>query len=377
MNLFARHFYGSPAWLLRLICTYWPEGWSRWLRALAYLLRALWITPGAWAERLFYSRQIREQVISSPPLFILGHYRSGTTLLFKLLCRHPGWSYPDGMDLLFPYTPPALSRLIRPFLGQLVRFLQINNPFYYRYFFRLEDPIEEELHFAFSIAPCSAYWGMVFARQAGLFFDSTIRFRTEKAKQEWQSAFLYGLQRLSWRKKGKRLVLKSPPATARVRALLELFPDARFIYLTRHPGEIFQSMERLVRDVLIKNYSLHRLNAAEIREFVIAHYLLLYKQFQKEKGLIPKGHLLELRYDEVVQEPFVTAKRIFDELALDGWEQFVPALQLAIRGESSYRPHPETVKPETLALVQQYWPESWAAWNKASPASTPGHADHA
>ena len=52
-----------------------------------------------WAkvERFFWDKRIRNVVIDKPPLFILGHWRSGTTYLFNLLSCDPAVSYMDSM----------------------------------------------------------------------------------------------------------------------------------------------------------------------------------------------------------------------------------------------------------------------------------------
>ena len=42
-------------------------------------------------------------------------------------------------------------------------------------------------------------------------------------------------------KYGRPLVLKSPPHTARIRLLLEMFPEARFVHIHRHPYQVFRS----------------------------------------------------------------------------------------------------------------------------------------
>jgi len=39
----------------------------------------------------------------------------------------------------------------------------------------------------------------------------------------------------------KRLLLKSPVHTARIKLLLKLFPDAQFVYIHRNPYDVFRS----------------------------------------------------------------------------------------------------------------------------------------
>lgn len=48
------------------------------------------------------------------------------------------------------------------------------------------------------------------------------------------------------------LILKSPAHTARLKLLHELFPQARFVHISRNPYEIYQSTKKLFRDLLIQ-----------------------------------------------------------------------------------------------------------------------------
>src|SRR5262245_7049205 len=50
---------------------------------------------GAVFERLLMSHRVRETKLVQPPIFVLGHWRSGTTLLHELLILDPRHTYPN------------------------------------------------------------------------------------------------------------------------------------------------------------------------------------------------------------------------------------------------------------------------------------------
>ena len=56
---------------------------------------------------------------------------------------------------------------------------------------------------------------------------------------------MYFVKSLSYRNDSRRLILKSPPSTARIGVLLEAFPRAKFVYLYRNPYDVFYSMRKL------------------------------------------------------------------------------------------------------------------------------------
>ena len=64
------------------------------------------------------------------------------------------------------------------------------------------------------------------------------------ALEAWRRTLYRFLQRITFRNP-KRLVLKSPPHTCRIRLILEMFPDARFVHIHREPYVIYQSTRHL------------------------------------------------------------------------------------------------------------------------------------
>ena len=56
-------------------------------QALYISATALALAPAAAAESLIYRKRIRETKIEKDPIFILGHWRSGTTYLQNVLSR--------------------------------------------------------------------------------------------------------------------------------------------------------------------------------------------------------------------------------------------------------------------------------------------------
>lgn len=357
-----RYFYGSPGWLLRQLSAYRPAGRGGWLLAFGYLLRSCMLIPGMWYERLFRARRIRASRISAQPLFLLGHYRCGTTLLHKLLAANPEWVYPELMDFFFPFFSPRLHAWLFPWVKKALALLHVRNPYFHQYDLRMEDPVEEDLHFAFAVSPVSTYWGFVFSGSAREWLNRTIAFRDEAVRKRWQAGYFYGIQRLSYRKKGKMLVLKSPPSMGRVGALLELFPEARFVYISRKPVDVFRSMEKMANQVIVRQFSVQGLDKDAIREMVLDHYLTLFRAYQAEKGTIPEGRLIEIRYDELMQSPLETIQKVFTTLGLGDWEAYLPHLEAALSKEKAYQPDQNPVPAELEALVKSRLPEIVAEW---------------
>src|SRR6185436_9797907 len=72
-------------------------------RAAAITVAALINSPFRWFEELRYRRQW-ESVSVAPPLFVLGHWRSGTTHLHYLLGLDDRFACPNLYQVHYPHT---------------------------------------------------------------------------------------------------------------------------------------------------------------------------------------------------------------------------------------------------------------------------------
>ena len=83
-------------------------------QALYISATALALAPAAAAESLIYRKRIRETKIEKDPIFILGHWRSGTTYLQNVLSRDEQFGWFDPVNTIgLPYSL-LLGRLIQP-----------------------------------------------------------------------------------------------------------------------------------------------------------------------------------------------------------------------------------------------------------------------
>ena len=55
-------------------------------------------------ERLFINPSFKNKKVTKAPVFIIGHWRSGTTHLHNLLCQDPQMAYASTYQSVFPDT---------------------------------------------------------------------------------------------------------------------------------------------------------------------------------------------------------------------------------------------------------------------------------
>lgn len=93
-------------------------------------------------------------------------------------------------------------------------------------------------------------------------------------------------------------MLKSPVHTARVSLLLQLFPDAQFIYIHRHPWTVLQSALNMADKTYWYSY-LNRPTPQQILDFITNQFELLFDAYEADKSLIPAGNLVEVRFEDL------------------------------------------------------------------------------
>src|SRR5579859_4802871 len=214
-----------------------------------------------------------------PPLFVLGHYRSGTTHLHNLLSVDRRFAFPTMFRSYNPHTFRVFEPLGLPLASALVPRQRLVDGMAWG----TDMPQEDELGLMM-LTGMSPYMGFVFPRRWNQ-FQRYLTFRDVPAGDvhRWQNAFRGFLQKLS-RGDSRPMLLKSPPHTARIRLLLELFPNARFVHIHRDPYTVFRSTRQLF-DRVTAMFSFQRLRRHQSPERVLQHYRTMYDGFFADRPL--------------------------------------------------------------------------------------------
>jgi hypothetical protein len=287
---------------------------SKYMRLVFNLLRLAINYPLAVGERLF-ARSIQRVDIQKDPIFIIGHFRSGTSLMYKLLSADPRWRCIREYELVFPYQSHVLKKVLKPMVQKLINYVGVKHPNFNNYAVDLDDPNEDEALLVSMGASWSAYWSYIFPLHESSAFAETIPMTSPSARAAWKSRYHYFLKRLLW-KEGGHLLIKSPLSTARVDVLLELFPNARFIHLTRNPVDVQKSMSRIWKTEILRFFCLQVPSPQTIEKQVADTHHLLTSQFQDQRNLIRPGNLAEISYDQLITNPTAVISGIYEQFNL-------------------------------------------------------------
>jgi len=291
----------------------------------------------------------------SEPLFILGHWRSGTTYLQQLLAADERFASPNMWQVLNPHTFLATERYsgILRFAGPRTRLIDNMS-------FDADIPGEDE--FATCGTLRSPFLASAFPRQAE-HYDRYLTFRgvPEEEVAEWRAALIRFYKKLTW-KYGLPLVLKSPPHTCRIRLILEMFPDARFVHLHRNPFAVFQSTSRQTL-ISLRATQLQSAHSLDLNARIIRIYRTMYDSFFEEKHVVPKGRFHELGFEELERDPVGQVKKIYERLDIPGFEEFEPSLKRHLASVSGYRKNEYPELPTAMReRIARAWERGFEEW---------------
>lgn len=327
-------------------------------------------------ERLRYGLAIRRTAIHPSPIFIIGHWRSGTTHLHNLLCQDANLGYLSTFQAMAPGFCIMGSKRIKPMLAKLAR---------KRYPTRLIDniplafdaPQEDEFAMA-SMSSLSFLHGFSFPRHADDFFNKYVLFQDLPGSEQvqWVDKYLSLLRKTTFTSQGRRLVIKNCAHSARIRTLLGLFPDAKFIFIHRNPYEVFLSTVHMHKTVLPRS-QLQDITPDGIEANVLQFYTLLMERYLADKACIPEGNLVEMRYEALEKEPLKQLRAVYDQLSLKGFADAEGNFRTYIESVSDYKKNAYTLDERVIAKVNQHWKVAFKEWGYDQVESPHQTADNA
>ncbi|MCC6124143.1 MAG: sulfotransferase [Pirellulales bacterium] len=328
----------------------------RWCMAL--IIAALsFVNFFLWAlQAIFYGRRIRSTSVAEEPIFVIGHWRSGTTLLHELLVLDSRHTYADTYACFAPDHFLVSGWFFRPILKYLLPSQRPMDNMAAGW----NHPQEDEFALC-NMGARSPYLTIVFPNrppQDQEYLD------LERAAPEglrlWKAKFRWFLQCLTLRNP-KRLVLKSPAHTCRVKVLLEMFPKARFVHIVRDPCVLFPSTVNLWKR-LYRDEGLQVPTCEGLEEHVFRTFERMYEVFERDRESIPPGQFSEVRYEELIKTPLDEMRRIYEELRLGEFERVRPDMENYFAGKKDYKTNRYQISPEMEKQIGRRWSEYLARY---------------
>jgi len=309
-----------------------------------------------------FRRQLRSPPATDPPLFIIGHWRSGTTLLHELLMLDDRFCCPTTYQCFAPGHFLLTEQMVTSALNWIMpskRPMDDVSAGWHR-------PQEDEFALA-NLGSPSPYRRMAFPVTSPDRPESLDLTTLSPADLErWRRNMRRFLTILAVRDP-RRPVLKSPPHTARMAVLADMFPGARFLHVVRDPFVVFPSTMRLWR-------SLHQSQALQVdpgdslERYVFEAFDEMYAAFERDRATLAAGQLHELRYEDLCADPVGKMREVYERFDLGGFDRVLPEFEAKAAAMKRYRTNTYNHDPRIVEEIATRWRPFIERYGYAVPA---------
>ena len=303
-------------------------------------------------------KKIADKPIEHDPLFIRGHWRSGTTFVHNVFACDHHFGYTTTYQTVFPHLVLWGQPFFKKSMAALMPDKRPTDNM------ELSPDLPQEEEFALSnMMPYTYYNFWFFPNRWMEYCDRFLTF--EKITDEERRVFMDTFDRLVKvslaNTGGTQYLSKNPPHTGRVRTLVEMYPNAKFIYLKRNPYTVFESTRSFFTNT-IQPLMLQKISNEQIVDNILEAYMRLYHRYEADKACIPEGNLVEIKFEDFEKNAFDLTKDIYSRLQLPGFDAAEADIKAYLDKKKGYKKNKYQYKDETVKLVEEHWSEVLNDW---------------
>jgi hypothetical protein len=290
------------------------------------------------------------------PVFIIGHPRSGTTFIHRLLTETDDYLSFQSWELAIPSL--TARKLLRPIIEKRIKAgKHVIFPKEVGHHTRL-DTIEEEeqlfqhicdTQFTSIIFPLGFYRGE---------FEELLWNDKASHRHASMQYFKRCLQRHIYMTGKNQVMAKMNFSSMRVKNILEYFPDARIIYILRDPISTFSSHLSLNTKVFDYKWGLKNLSKGSIEVYYDRRYRYNVQLYKYINGLIQNGELPKDRFTEVLYESLLldlddTMVRLRNFMNIPMSDALLKHIEVSCEKQKSFKREHEVSKLDKFGISEE------------------------
>jgi omega-hydroxy-beta-dihydromenaquinone-9 sulfotransferase len=316
------------------------------VRVIFLLQAALWSSLFSRLDALRFGKATSSQPLPGDPIFIVGHWRTGSTFLHQILSRDPQLTtptlfqvaQPESFLISYKYFQPLFNSLVskhRPM--DMVR-LGMNEP-------------QEDEYALYRMTRYSPLEGLVFPKSKEYFLNHVTTFLPPEAvASEWDEKLKLFFKRVAYHSEG-RIVSKNPFNSLRILHLARLFPGAKFLHIIRNPMDVVPStihMWDIVQRQNCLNRNAHRPTVAEVSTGLRKILDLMELQLNE----LPEEHYIVIRFEDLEQDPLGSLKSVYGKLQLPFTTDFEKNIRTFLSEVSDFKKNSFCLSDEDKAVIR-------------------------
>lgn len=317
------------------------------------------LSPLAALQNKRYAKQLAGQTLEYDPVFILGHWRSGTTFVHNVLSCDSHFGYNTTYQTVFPH----LMMWGQPFFKKNMSWLMPDKRPTDNMELAVDLPQEEE--FALANMMSYTYYNFWFLPQYQQeYADKYLLFNdiSEAELKVFEEVFTKLIKISLWNTGGSQFLSKNPPHTGRVKELVKMFPNAKFIYLMRNPYTVFESTRSFFTNT-IQPLKLQDITNERLEENILSIYTKLYHKYEADKKFIPEGNLIEVKFEDFEVDAMAMTEEIYRSLSIPGFAEAHGAIGKYVGRKKGYKKNKYSYDDRTIRLVEENWDFALKQWD--------------
>jgi hypothetical protein len=317
------------------------------MRLVFLVQSAFWSSFFSWIEKIRFSNALKNAPLPDNPIFIIGHWRTGSTLLHQLMSLDPQLSAPTLFQVAVPDSFLVSATYYRPIFKRLI---SEHRPMD-QVKIGMDEPQEDE-YAIYRITNCSPLEDLIFGKSGPYFLNhETQFFPSGSSLDAWKKNLIAFYTKLYYHSK-KRIVSKNPFNSYRIKILCELFPKAKFINIVRHPDDVVPStihMWDIVQRQNRLNKPVERPGFIEVVE--VLKNMMASIEADCEK--LPAGHYAEIRFEDLESQPVAALKKIYHQMDIDFTPEFETKINEFIRQTADFRKNEFSLTSQEKSYIRE------------------------
>lgn len=305
-----------------------------------------------------YEKLLADKPLEHDPVFILGHWRSGTTFVHNVFSCDKHFGYNTTYQTVFPH----LMMWGQPFFKKNMSWLMPDKRPTDNMELAVDLPQEEEFALA-NMMPYTYYNFWFLPKHQQEYADKYLLFDdiSEAELKVFEETFTRLIKISLWNTHGTQFQ-QEPAAYRACEGTGKDVPNAKFIYLMRNPYTVFESTRSFFTNT-IQPLKLQDITPAELEQNILSIYAKLYHKYEADKASIPAGNLIEVKFEDFEADAMGMTEHIYDALSIPGFADARTAIEQYVGGKKGYKKNKYKYDDRTVQLVQDNWGFALKQWN--------------
>ncbi|MDD3877507.1 MAG: sulfotransferase [Bacteroidales bacterium] len=307
---------------------------------------AVWSSVFGIIEHFRYKKKIDALPLPVKPVFIVGHWRTGSTFLHQLMSLDDTFITPSVFHVTVPGCFISIEKYYKPVMYKIMD----NKRPMDNVKFGPDAPQEDEFAL-FRLTQNSPLQHIIFPLKKTYFLCCNDNLIPDMSGiRIWEKAMVYFYKKLFFMSK-KRILIKNPFHSMRIDIINSIFPDALFIHIYRNPLMLVPSTIRMWDIIANQNKLNNRWNKPGVLETVTLLRKMTDKIKTDLKG-IDLNRFIEVKFEDLEENTPEQIKKIYSHLGLNYTQDFEKKILDFIEFEKGYVKNTHTLTDEEIKVIK-------------------------